>query len=42
MDKGGEGKKKIKGKRKRKKSDIWVPQWIEYDIEYGWVWEKLI
>jgi hypothetical protein len=40
MDKGGEEKKKRKGKRKReklkrKKSDKWVPQWIEDDIKYG-------
>jgi hypothetical protein len=25
-----------------KKADKWVLQWIEDDIEYGWVQEKLI
>jgi hypothetical protein len=42
MDKGGEGIKKIKEKKGKKISDKWAPQWIEDDIEYGWVWEKLI
>jgi hypothetical protein len=44
MDKGGEGKKKRKEKKgkKDKKSDKWAPRWIEDDIEYGWVREKMI
>jgi hypothetical protein len=25
-----------------KKTDKWASQWIEDDIEYGWVQEKLI
>jgi hypothetical protein len=43
--KGGEGKKKKrkeKREKKKKKTDKWALKWIEYDIEYGWVREKLI
>jgi hypothetical protein len=35
-------KRKRGKKEKRKKSDKWALQWIEDDIEYGWVREKLI
>jgi hypothetical protein len=43
-----EREKKRKGKRKRKKRkkkinlDKWAPQWIDDDIEDGWVREKMV
>jgi hypothetical protein len=28
--------------KKRNKSDVWAPQCIKDDIEYGWVWKKAV